>query len=385
MGNADIPPDTGRGWRSPKLEVAKKEREDAIAARRTRRAFLKLVGLGAAAAAAAGGAAAGGVALSPAGRQALGGLFKRLVPQKATEGETAAAAGVEPVGGLGIPGLPGPEAPGAQSQAQTATASPPAETPNPRGGAGVADPSPTPSTPGAEFLPGSPTPDVDPQADGTPSSPEGLSLADGSEPGVEGGAAADSNPTPAAPTPAVTPDPRRVNPFGSDSIPPTPNPEPSAIVPRIPDYKLPDGSLLAIAKLAVHAPVVPLGIDPQGRMLAPDNPKVVGWFELGPLPGTPGNAILTGHVDWNDGSLGVFAGLKNLAPGDGVEFHSPQQSAAEYAVKWLRTYPADKAPVQEILGQNMDEKEMTLITCAGVFDRNLRNYSHRLIVKCEMR
>ena len=149
------------------------------------------------------------------------------------------------------------------------------------------------------------------------------------------------------------------------------------------DYTLPENARLLIAAIDVDAPVLPFGVDEFGRMESPDRPEEVGWFELGPLPGTAGNSILTGHVDWYDGSLGVFGGLKNLVSGDQVEFTDPRGVIATYRVLWQRTYVAENAPINEILGQNLNLREMTMITCAGTFDAVQRNYSHRLIVRCE--
>ena len=53
-------------------------------------------------------------------------------------------------------------------------------------------------------------------------------------------------------------------------------------------------------------------------------------------------------------------------------------------MKWQRTYVAAKAPISEILAQDLNDRELTLITCAGTFDQASRNYSHRLIVRCGM-
>lgn len=154
--------------------------------------------------------------------------------------------------------------------------------------------------------------------------------------------------------------------------------------PLLLDYTLPENARLLIPAIEVDAPVRAFGVDEFGRMEAPDRPEEVGWFELGPLPGTAGNSILTGHVDWFDGSLGVFGGLKLLVVGDLVEFTDPRGVIASYRVLWQRTYVADMAPINEIIGQNLSLREMTMITCAGTFDATQRNYSHRLIVRCEV-
>src|SRR5438067_2458109 len=118
-----------------------------------------------------------------------------------------------------------------------------------------------------------------------------------------------------------------------------------------------------IPRIGTHAAVVPLGEDEDGAMAAPEDPDTVGWYELGMGLGTPGNALLDGHVDWG-GRLRVFGLLRQLAPGDTIQITDSAGNALAYSVAWTRLYDADTAPVNEIFAQTGDE-EITLITCGG--------------------
>jgi len=136
---------------------------------------------------------------------------------------------------------------------------------------------------------------------------------------------------------------------------------------------------VSIPALGMQAPVVPLGLEDDGAMAAPTDPDTVGWYELGPGIGGPGNAILAGHVDWG-GSLRVFGLLRQLVPGDEVVVSDEAGNWFTYRVSWSRMVDADSAPVDEIFAQGSGE-ELTLITCGGTFDRAIHQYLSRLIVR----
>jgi sortase (surface protein transpeptidase) len=138
---------------------------------------------------------------------------------------------------------------------------------------------------------------------------------------------------------------------------------------------------LEIPRIDVHAEVVPLGIEDDGAMAAPTDPDTVGWFELGPGVGAPGNVLLDGHVDWG-GRLRVFGRLHQLQAGDVIRIAEPGGSTLRYSVAWTRFYPdAESAPLEEIFGQNELAEELTLITCGGAFDESARMYVGRWVVR----
>jgi LPXTG-site transpeptidase (sortase) family protein len=138
-------------------------------------------------------------------------------------------------------------------------------------------------------------------------------------------------------------------------------------------------ALVSIPKIGTRAAVVPLGLLDDGTLDAPSDPDTVGWFMLGPGVGAPGNAILDGHVDWG-GRLRVFGLLKNLQAGDPVQVTDVNGQTLSYTVTWTRLVDADDAPLDEIYEQSPTE-EITLITCGGEFDRSIRMYLSRVVVR----
>jgi len=138
---------------------------------------------------------------------------------------------------------------------------------------------------------------------------------------------------------------------------------------------------IEITRIGLRADVVPLGLEEDGAMAAPADPDTVGWFELGPGIGAPGNVLLDGHVDWG-GRPRVFGRLHQLEAGDSIHVREPGGGRLRYSVVWNRFYPdADSAPLEEIFAQSEWSEELTLITCGGSFDESLRMYRGRWVVR----
>lgn len=170
-----------------------------------------------------------------------------------------------------------------------------------------------------------------------------------------------ATPTPVPPPPTATPIPR-----------PTPSPTPVLGRPQ----------RLRIPRIAVDAPVVPVGITPAGEIEPPPGPHLVGWYAGSPMPGAPGNSLLTGHLDWRT-ETAVFWRLRELEPGDLVEVETDGGNRLTFRVESTRAYPVQAAPVAQILGYAIG-RVLTLITCEGTFDRQTRDYSHRRVVRARL-
>jgi LPXTG-site transpeptidase (sortase) family protein len=139
---------------------------------------------------------------------------------------------------------------------------------------------------------------------------------------------------------------------------------------------------IEVPSLAIDAAVVSLGVLADGVMESPHNPTDVGWYRFSAQPGTLGNAVFAGHVDYANYGPAVFYRLKELKFGDVVRVQLEDGSSFDYSVVSAQVYNADDAPVQEIVGPTSNET-ITLITCTGVFDRNVLEYDKRLVVKAE--
>ena len=138
---------------------------------------------------------------------------------------------------------------------------------------------------------------------------------------------------------------------------------------------------LQVPRIGIDARVVILGVDPDGTMQSPANPRDVAAYTFAAHPGEVGNVVMAGHLDYINYGAAVLWRLRELQAGDDVFVELEDGSRFVYRVLSLTSYDAD-APVAEIVGPTPTQA-ITLITCAGSFDRTVREYNKRLVVRGE--
>ncbi len=156
-------------------------------------------------------------------------------------------------------------------------------------------------------------------------------------------------------------------------------PEPAPAAPAVAPAPSPSGLTLRIPALGIDAPVVTLGFTGDGQLDVPDDGSSVGWYDISPRPGEPGNALLGAHFDW-DGSLAVFASLSQLSTGDLVYVADGSAEELVYEVSDARSVGWDH-PVSDVLATGDGGSSLTLFTCGGSFDSDRSEYDERLIVR----
>jgi len=169
--------------------------------------------------------------------------------------------------------------------------------------------------------------------------------------------------------------------FGDPIRTPTPGPTPT------PTGQFPPGSDAPVARLIIEkaeidAPVVEKGVDAQGVMQSPDNAYDTAWYNFSAHPGSGGNAVFAGHVDYIRVGKAVFWNLKDLEPGDIIQVRLQDGTVYKYAVNFKQQFDAATAPVDEIVGPTPTQT-VTLITCGGTFDASTHQYDKRLVVRAE--
>jgi LPXTG-site transpeptidase (sortase) family protein len=136
------------------------------------------------------------------------------------------------------------------------------------------------------------------------------------------------------------------------------------------------GWRLVIPRIGVDAPIAPVGRDRKGAMASPASLDGVGWFNRGPAPGQPGDAVIDGHYGVEQPA--VFRKLHFLRPGDEVDVVWPDGHTTYFQVTSLQTVPADSHPTG--LFSRAGPSSLSLITCAGAWLPARATYSDRLIV-----
>ncbi|MET7540019.1 class F sortase [Streptomyces sp. NPDC005507] len=185
----------------------------------------------------------------------------------------------------------------------------------------------------------------------------------------------------------------------SDAVPPAPSepPEPPAapVPPAAPEEPVPSAASVApvgkhlpparptrllIPKIGVNAPFTALAIGPTGQLQPPPaaDTNLVGWMADGVTPGETGTSIIAGHVDTKT-SAAVFAGLRNLKPGDTFTVQRDDSRTASFVVDSVETFAKNNFPNERVYGDT-PQAQVRLITCTGVYDHVKKDYIDNLVV-----
>lgn len=136
---------------------------------------------------------------------------------------------------------------------------------------------------------------------------------------------------------------------------------------------------LTVAAVGIDAQIEALEVV-NGVMQDPSGPWDVAWYRNLASLGEGDNVVMAGHIDyWNVGPA-VFYSIDDLAEGDEIQVTAEDGQAFTYAVEWVRQYPADEVPLDEVVGAT-NRESLTLITCGGTFDYITAQYLHRTVVR----
>lgn len=135
---------------------------------------------------------------------------------------------------------------------------------------------------------------------------------------------------------------------------------------------------LLIPSLDVHRPVEEVGVNRSGVMNLPANFWNAGWYQGGPVPGAPGDAVIEGHAGYPGQPL-IFGRLVTLRSGDHIIVVLGDGTRRLFLVESMTRVPVGTAPPG--MGEPYGPPRLTLITCTGHFDQNHYSYSQRLVLE----
>ncbi|MEV5437508.1 class F sortase [Streptomyces sp. NPDC052682] len=137
---------------------------------------------------------------------------------------------------------------------------------------------------------------------------------------------------------------------------------------------------LVIPKIAVDAPFTDLALNRTGQLEPPPahDTNLVGWYAEGASPGERGTSIIAGHVDTMT-SAAVFVRLVELKKGDTFHVLRADGKKATFRVYHTESFAKDRFPDDRVYA-DADRAEVRLITCAGAYDRQARDYTENLVV-----
>jgi Sortase domain len=132
---------------------------------------------------------------------------------------------------------------------------------------------------------------------------------------------------------------------------------------------------LVLARLGVEARIVAVSA-PHSVMQIPSDPRVVGWWRDGAVPGAGrGHVVIVGHINFH-GRAGALAQLPDVRPGELVVVSGA--STVRYRVTAVRTYAKTSGIPASVFSPGGPE-QLVLITCGGPFDAHTGNYEDNIV------
>lgn len=138
---------------------------------------------------------------------------------------------------------------------------------------------------------------------------------------------------------------------------------------------------LLIPSLGINVNIQHIGLNASGAMGVPSNTTDVAWFKLGVRPGQKGNAVIAGHLDSANGKA-VFWDLNKLQAASDVYIIDENDNRWQFKVVGSELIDEEKGSLESVFGRN-DKARLNLITCGGVWNKERKNYSQRLVVFTE--
>lgn len=139
---------------------------------------------------------------------------------------------------------------------------------------------------------------------------------------------------------------------------------------------------ITIPQLDIVGLIQLVGIDQYGRIAVPSNIHIAGWYINSVRPGEQGLSIVSGHRNGKS-NPGVFYNLEKLKKDDLVTIEYGDGSLKEFHVIDITQIVTENA--QDVMYERLEgvEKQLVLVTCGGEYDRELKTYIDRVIVRAK--
>ena len=135
-----------------------------------------------------------------------------------------------------------------------------------------------------------------------------------------------------------------------------------------------------VPSVGIDVRVVGVGVQPDGLMELPRDPKIAGWYRFGPDPSDPdGSTVIAAHVDSLEYGLGPFSRLRDLPSGAEIIVTTADGTQHRYTTEAVARALKNELPVAELF-ERSGPPRLVLITCGGRFDTATRTYSDNVIV-----
>jgi LPXTG-site transpeptidase (sortase) family protein len=136
---------------------------------------------------------------------------------------------------------------------------------------------------------------------------------------------------------------------------------------------------LEIPSIKVSSNIESIGLTSSGAMDAPVGPSDTGWYNLGPIPGEIGSAVIDGHSGFKGGVSAVFDNLYKIKVGDKVNVINDKGITTTFIVRKISKYDPD-ANATEVFSSTDSKAHLNLITCTGDWNAITKSHTSRLVV-----
>jgi len=136
---------------------------------------------------------------------------------------------------------------------------------------------------------------------------------------------------------------------------------------------------LLIPRLNINTTVETVGVSFDGSMDIPKHPDNVAWYDLGPLPGEIGSAVINGHSGYRNNQSAIFDNLSELQKGDEIHVENKEGILQTFVVREIKSYDR-KSDTTSIFNSYDSLAHLNLITCSGAWDEVAGTHSDRLVV-----
>lgn len=136
---------------------------------------------------------------------------------------------------------------------------------------------------------------------------------------------------------------------------------------------------LIIESIGVDAPIVPVGVEPDGAMAAPKTATDIGWYEKSALVGSSKRAmLLSGHYGLD--APEVLRRLNELKKGDKLVVEGARGDVLVYEVAETERKHRTEVDMEKAFRYGGGQEAVSIITCIGMYNYAEKTYNDRYVV-----
>lgn len=140
---------------------------------------------------------------------------------------------------------------------------------------------------------------------------------------------------------------------------------------------------IELPSLGVSGCVQKVGLDQHAAISAPTNIHLAGWYIHSVPPGEAGVSLIDGHVQGRY-SEGIFKKLDRLRTGHKIKVQLGSGQWREFEVVRTALYTVDAASQEMLKPIEGIDRQLTLITCGGAYNKQTKTYDKRVIVQAKL-